>query len=85
MAEPRRGGTYIGRVPLDHPYADPHAPVTMAVDPSASKLTPYEYMKQQAPDDSEGFMMPGSNLLFILEHKDKGVPMSYLDPESENG
>lgn len=83
MAE--KGGTYIGRVSNDHPYAQPFADVSEAVHPRLFEgKSPEEYMKNRAPDE-EGYFMPGSELLWINKKKDSEgpeVPMSSnpLDP-----
>ena len=86
MADHKRGGAYLGRLPSDHPYADPLSPATAAVDPSAYKMTPEQYMETQ-DENTEGYMLPGSNLLWLKPKPqlDPMVPMSYLDPETANG
>lgn len=82
------GGRYIGQISEDHPYADPLNPPIEALHPKRLYgLTNEEFMKTR-PEGEEGFMLPGSDLLWI-QRPDKGtgdnVPMSYLDPEVQHG
>jgi hypothetical protein len=86
MAE-RKGGTYLGILPQNHPYADPLSDVTAAIHPKLFGGSPEAYMATQ-PSDMEGYMLPDSELLWLRQkHRevDDETPMSYLDPETSNG
>lgn len=82
------GGRYIGRISEDHPYADPLLPPLEALHPNLFKGKTVEEFMRTRPQGEEGFMLPGSDLLWI-QRPDKsdgdGVPMSYLDPEVKYG
>lgn len=83
---PDTGGTFLGRVSNDHPYAQPFADVQEAIHPKRlGNLSPEDYMKDR-PSDEEGYFTPGSELLWIHKKKsEEDTPMSALDPvENKN-
>lgn len=81
-------GRFLGTIPDTHPYADPFREPLEALHPNNFKgMTPDEFMATRPGE--EGFMFPGSELLWITKPDQskagESVPMSYLDPEVQNG